>query len=68
MIMDAAGAILHDQGLPMHLWVEACNIAVYVQTFCPHRVLGMSTPKEAFTSKKLDISHFKILAHMFTFM
>jgi hypothetical protein len=27
---------------------------------CPHRVLGMSTPEEAFTGKKLDVSHFKI--------
>ena len=28
----------------------------------PHRVLGMSTPKEAFTGKKLDFSHFKIFS------
>jgi hypothetical protein len=27
---------------------------------CPHRVLGMSTPEEAFIGKKLDVSHFKI--------
>jgi hypothetical protein len=32
----------------MHLWVEACNTAVYVQNHCPHRVLGMSTPEEDF--------------------
>ena len=44
----------------MHLWVEACNTAVYVQNFCPRRVLGMSTPKESFTSKKPNVSHFKI--------
>ena len=41
----------------MHLWVEACNTAAYVQNRCPHRVLGMSTPEEAFTGKKLDIYH-----------
>ena len=52
--------VLHDQGLPIHLWEEACNTAVYVQNHCPHIVLGMSTPEEAFTSKKPDISHFKI--------
>jgi hypothetical protein len=52
--------MLHDQGLPMHLWAEACNIVVYVQNHCPHRVLGMSTPEEAFTGKKPDVSHFKI--------
>ena len=44
----------------MHLWAEACNTAVYVQNRCPHRVLGMSTPEEAFTSKKPDISHLNI--------
>jgi hypothetical protein len=33
---------------------------VYVQNPCPHRILGMSTPEEAFTSKKPDVSHFKI--------
>ena len=52
--------MLHDQGLPLHLWAEACNTAVYVQNRCPHRVLGMSTPEEAFTGKKPDVSHFKI--------
>jgi len=44
----------------MHLWAEACNTLVYVPNCCPHRVLGMSTPEEAFTSKKPDVSHFKI--------
>jgi hypothetical protein len=59
-IVGAARAVLHDQGLPIHLWVEACNTAVYVKNHCPHRVLGMSTPEEAFTSKKSNVSHFKI--------
>jgi hypothetical protein len=58
-IMGATRAILHDRGLPIHLWAEACNTAVYVQNRCPHRVLGMSTPEEAFTGKKLDVSHLK---------
>ena len=49
----------------MHLWVEACNTAVYVKNRCPHRVLGMSTPEEAFTSKKPDVSHFKIFGSSF---
>ena len=33
---------------------------VYVKNRYPHRVLGMSTPEEAFTGKKPDVSHFKI--------
>ena len=44
----------------MYLWVEACNTAVYVQNHCPHRILVMSIPKESFTGKKRDISHFKL--------
>jgi hypothetical protein len=59
MIVGVARAMLHDQGLPMHLWVESCNTAVYVKKHFPHRVLGMSAPEEAFTSKKPDVSHFK---------
>ena len=60
MIVGEARVMLHDHGLPMHLWVEACNIAVYVQNHCPRRVLGMSTPEEDFTGKKLDIYHLNI--------
>ena len=59
-IVGVARAMLHDQGLLMKLWAEACNTAVYVQNHFPHRVLGMSTPEEAFTGKKLDVSHFNI--------
>ena len=59
-IVGAARDMLHEQGLPMQLWAEACNNAVYVKNRCPHRVLGMNTPKEYFTGKKLDISHLKI--------
>ena len=44
----------------MHMWAEACNTTVYVLNCCPHRLLGMSTPQEAFTGKKPDISHLKI--------
>ena len=29
-IMEAVKAMLHDQDLPMHLWVEVAKIVVYV--------------------------------------
>eukprot|EP00253_Pinus_taeda_P013768 PITA_13768 len=48
-IVGAAWAMLHDQGLPLHLWAEACNTAVYVQNHCPCRILGMSTPEETYS-------------------
>eukprot|EP00253_Pinus_taeda_P005883 PITA_05883 len=52
--------MFHDQGLPLHLWAEACNTTFYVQNRCPHKILGMSTPKEAYSGKKPDLSHLRI--------
>ena len=59
-IMEAARAILHDQDLPMHLWVEASRTTVYVQTHTPHRVLENKTPKEVFSRKKPEVSHLRL--------
>ena len=50
-IVGAARAMLHDQGLLLHLWAEACNTTVYVQNHCPHRILGMSKPEESILLK-----------------
>ena len=36
IIVGVARAMLHDQGLPLHLWAEACNTTVYVQNRSPH--------------------------------
>ena len=58
--MGVAWVMLHDQGLPFHLWEEACNTAVYVQNRCPHKIIGMSTPEEAYFGKRPDISHLRI--------
>ena len=58
--MEAAKAMLHDQDLPMHIWAEASRTTVYVQNRTPHRVLKNKTPKEVFSSKKLEVSHLRI--------
>lgn len=29
-IVGATKAILHDQGLPMFLWVDACNTTIFL--------------------------------------
>ena len=52
--------MLHDQGLPLFLWAEACNIAVYLQNMTLHRALGHVTPEEDFSGKKPDVGHFRI--------
>ena len=62
--MGAAQAMLHDQGLPLHFWVEACNTVVYLQNHCPYKILGMSTPEEAYSAKRPDISHLTIFGSL----
>ena len=61
MIMEAERVMLHDQDLPMHLWVKVAKIAVYVQNHTPHRLLENKTPEEVFSSKKPEVNHLRIL-------
>ena len=58
--MEAARAMLHDQDLPMHLWVEVFITTVYVLNHTPHRVLENKTPKKVASSKKPKFSHLRI--------
>jgi len=44
------------------LWGEATNTIVYVQNRCLHRALDFKTPEKVFTSKKLDVFHFRIFS------
>ena len=59
--------MLHDQGLPLHLWVEACNTMVYLHNRSLHRTPGMKTPEEAFNSKRPDVGHFRIFGSLLYF-
>ena len=52
--------MLHDQDLPMHLWIEAIRTTVYVQNCTRHRILENKTPGEVFFGKKIEVSHLKI--------
>ena len=49
--------MIHDQGLPMFLWAEACSTAVYIQNRTPHKILGRMTPEEAYSGVKPDVNH-----------
>jgi transposase InsO family protein len=44
-IMEAVKTMIHDQDLPMHLWVEATKTTVYVQNRLAHSALGFKTPE-----------------------
>jgi hypothetical protein len=59
-IVGAARAMLHDHGLPLFLWAEACYTIFYLQNKSPHRVVGSMTPEEAFSGKKPKVGHFQI--------
>jgi hypothetical protein len=59
-IMEEVKTMIHDQDLPMCLWAEATMTTVYVQSQLSHSALGLKTPEEMFTGKKLEVSHLKI--------
>jgi transposase InsO family protein len=59
-IMEAVKIIIHDQDLPMCLWVEATMTTVYLKKRLSHSALGFKTPEEMFTGKKPEVSHLKI--------
>lgn len=52
--------MIHDQGMTLFLWAEACNSTVYLQNRSPHRVFGNMIPLEAFTGHKPQVGHFRI--------
>jgi hypothetical protein len=58
--MEAVKAMIHDQDLPMHLWVEAAKTTMYVQNKSPHKVLLNKTPEEMFSGEKPEANHFRI--------
>ena len=51
---------MHDQDLPLFLWIEASGTAVYLQNRSPHRIVGSRTPEEAFIGVRPDVGHFRI--------
>jgi hypothetical protein len=59
-IINSAKAMIHDHELPMFLWAEACNTAIYVQNKSAQKILGDKTPEEAFTGMKPEIGHLRI--------
>ena len=58
--MEAVKTMIHDQDLPMHLWVEAARTVVYVQNRLSWNALGFKNPEEMYIGKKHEVSHLKI--------
>jgi len=59
-IVEAAWVMLHNQGLPLHLWPKAWNIIFYLHNHSPHQILGMKILEEAYSDKRPDVGHFNI--------
>ena len=61
VLMGAARAMLHDQSLPLFLWIEECSTFFFIQNWSLQCALGYKNTKEMFTAKKKpDIGHFHI--------
>jgi len=59
-IVGATRAMIHDQGLPMFLWVEACHTTVYIHNRSPHTILEKVTLEEVYTCTRPNASHLHI--------
>lgn len=63
-IVGATNVMIHDQGLPMFLWVEACNTTIYLQNRSPHKAMEDKILQEAFTGVKPEVSHLRIFGSL----
>ena len=52
--------MIHSQGLGQEFWAEAVCNAAYTRNRCPTRVMSGMTPEEAWSGKKLSISHLRV--------
>jgi hypothetical protein len=62
--MQVFNTMIHDQDIPMHLWVEATRTIVYVQNRLSHSALGFKTLEEMFSRNKPEVSHLKIFGFL----
>jgi hypothetical protein len=59
-IVEIIHAMLNEKNLPNYFWVEVVATAIYIRNRTPTMVVHGTTPKEKFTGKKPDVSHFKV--------
>eukprot|EP00253_Pinus_taeda_P010782 PITA_10782 len=57
-LKEMANCMLQSKGLSLNFWAEAIKCANYIINRTPTKVLKNITPEEAWSSIKLDISHF----------
>lgn len=59
-IVESARAMFHSKDLPLTLWAEAMNTAVYILNRSSCTKTPGTTPYEIWTGKKPNLSHLKI--------
>ncbi|MCO5572286.1 hypothetical protein L7F22_026040 [Adiantum nelumboides] len=59
-IAQVAHALMSEKNMPPCYWVEATSTVVYIMNKTPTTTIHDMTPKEKFTGKKSNVSHFKV--------
>jgi hypothetical protein len=59
-LKEMANCMLQSKGLSLCFWAEAINCANYIVNHTPTKALKNITPKEAWSSIKPDVSHFRV--------
>ena len=59
-LKEMANCMLQSKGLSLNFLEEVINCANYIVNHTPTKVLKNITPKEAWSSIKLDVSHFHV--------
>jgi hypothetical protein len=60
--MEVVKIVIHDQDIPMHLWVEASRTRVYIQNNLSYSALRFKILEDMFSMKKLEVIHIKIFS------
>jgi len=58
--MECARNMILTQGLELEFWGEVVNRTVYIKNQCPTKAFDSKTPQEAWSGRKLDVSHLRV--------
>ncbi|KAI5352997.1 hypothetical protein L3X38_005889 [Prunus dulcis] len=59
-IVEMAKCMMIEKGMPLELWAETVNTAVYVLNRSPTKALDKKTPFEAYSGRKPGLKHLKV--------
>jgi len=60
IFFEMVWSILYTAGISLRYWDEAFTYAVYIWTLCSTTALNSVVPYEAWTGRKLDVSHLHV--------